>query len=103
MKNINEMRKVNHMKYMDGMEEISSDIMDKVIKEINFTDFDTFTKEDVIRALNSEEKSIEDFKALLSPAAFPYLEDIARLATKETKKHFGNSVYLFTPIYISNY
>lgn len=103
MKSINEMRKVNHMEYMDGMEEISSDIMDKVIKEINFTDFDTFTKEDVIRALNSEEKSIEDFKALLSPAALPYLEDIARLATKETKKHFGNSVYLFTPIYISNY
>lgn len=103
MMSINEMRKVNHMEYMDGMEEISSDIMDKVIKEINLTDFDTFTKEDVIRALNSEEKSIEDFKALLSPAAFPYLEDIARLATKETKKHFGNSVYLFTPIYISNY
>ena len=103
MKSINEMRKVNHMEYMDGMEEISSDIMDKVIKEINLTDFDTFTKEDVIRALNSEEKSIEDFKALLSPAALPYLEDIARLATKETKKHFGNSVYLFTPIYISNY
>ncbi|RGD75653.1 2-iminoacetate synthase ThiH [Anaerofustis stercorihominis] len=100
---MNEMRKVNHMEYMDGMEEISSDIMDKVIKEINLTDFDTFTKEDVIRALNSEEKSIEDFKALLSPAALPYLEDIARLSTNETKKHFGNSVYLFTPIYISNY
>ena len=103
MMSINEMRKVNHMEYMDGMEEISSDIMDKVIKEINLTDFDTFTKEDVIRALNSEEKSIEDFKALLSPAALPYLEDIARLSTNETKKHFGNSVYLFTPIYISNY
>ncbi|WP_294464591.1 2-iminoacetate synthase ThiH [uncultured Anaerofustis sp.] len=103
MKSVEEMRKVNHMEYMEGMEEISSDIMNKVIYEINITDFDTFTKEDVIRALNSEEKSVEDFKALLSPAALPYLEDMARLATKETRKHFGNSVYLFTPLYISNY
>lgn len=103
MKSIEEMRKVNHMEYMEGMEEISSDIMNKVINEINITDFDTFTKEDVIRALNSEEKSVEDFKALLSPAALPYLEDMARLAVKETRKHFGNSVYLFTPLYISNY
>lgn len=103
MKSVEEMRKVNHMEYMEGMEEISSDIMNKVINEINITDFDTFTKEDVIRALNSEEKSVEDFKALLSPAAIPYLEDMARLATKETRKHFGNSVYLFTPLYISNY
>lgn len=103
MKSVEEMRKVNHMEYMEGMEEISSDIMNKVINEINITDFDTFTKEDVIRALNSEEKSVEDFKALLSPAAIPYLEDMARLAVKETRKHFGNSVYLFTPLYISNY
>ena len=103
MKSVEEMRKVNHMEYMEGMEEISSDIMNKVINEINITDFDTFTKEDVIRALNSEEKSVEDFKALLSPAAIPYLEDMARLATKETRKHFGNSIYLFTPLYISNY
>ena len=103
MKSVEEMRKVNHMEYMEGMEEISSDIMNNVINEINITDFDTFTKEDVIRALNSEEKSVEDFKALLSPAAIPYLEDMARLATKETRKHFGNSVYLFTPLYISNY
>ena len=28
---------------------------------------------------------------------------MARKATLETRKHFGNSVYLFTPIYISNY
>lgn len=43
------------------------------------------------------------FKALLSPAAAPYLEQMARKAENETKKHFGNTVYIFTPIYIANY
>ena len=28
---------------------------------------------------------------------------MAQLAQQETRKHFGNSVYMFTPIYISNY
>ncbi len=45
----------------------------------------------------------EDFQALLSPAALPFLEEIAQAAQKETRKHFGNSVYMFTPIYIANY
>ena len=39
----------------------------------------------------------------LSPAALPLLEDIAQAARVETRKHFGNSVYMFTPIYIANY
>ena len=103
MKSIEEMRKVSHMEYMEDMEQIPSDIMDKVINEIENTNFDIYTKEDVIRALNKDEKSIEDFKALLSPEALPFLEDIAKAATKETRKHFGNSIYLFTPLYISNY
>ena len=47
--------------------------------------------------------STEDFKALLSPAAEPFLEEIARRAQAETRKHFGNSVYMFTPSYIANY
>ena len=39
----------------------------------------------------------------LSPAALPFLEEIAQAAQTETRKHFGNSVYMFTPIYIANY
>jgi len=103
MKSIEEMRKVSHMEYMEGMEQISSDIMDRVINEINNTDFNIYKKEDVIRALSNEEKTVEDFKALLSPVALPFLEDIAKAANIETKKHFGNSIYLFTPLYIANY
>ena len=46
---------------------------------------------------------MEDFKALLSPAAAPFLEEMAGKAQRETQKHFGNTVYLFTPLYIANY
>lgn len=46
---------------------------------------------------------MEDFKALLSPAAEPFLEQMAQRARRETSKHFGNTVYLFTPLYIANY
>ena len=45
----------------------------------------------------------EDFKALLSPAAEPFLEQMAQKASIETSKHFGNTVYMFTPLYIANY
>ena len=55
------------------------------------------------RALEHETCTMEDFKALLSPAAEPYLERMAQRARTETGKHFGNTVYLFTPLYIANY
>ena len=45
----------------------------------------------------------EDFGALLSPAALPFLEQMAQRAQAETRKHFGNSVQMFTPLYIANY
>ena len=41
--------------------------------------------------------------ALLSPAAFPFLEEMAHKAQYETRKHFGNSICMFTPLYIANY
>ena len=53
--------------------------------------------------MEHESCTIEDFKALLSPAAEPFLEQIAQKARLETGKHFGNTVYLFTPLYIANY
>ena len=89
--------------YMDGMEKISSDIMDKVIAAMNDYDYNKYTAVDVKRALDSETCGIEEFKALLSPAALPFLEDMAIKAKIETSKHFGNTVYIFTPLYIANY
>lgn len=93
----------DHMKYTDDMEAIDSDIMDRVIAEMNSYDADIYTAEDVKEALAAETCSVDNFKALLSPAALPFLEGIAQKAQKETRKHFGNSVAIFTPLYIANY
>ena len=95
--------RTNHMEYMEGMEQIESDIMDKVLSAMNEYDYDKYTAVDVRRALSAETCSVEDFKAFLSPAALPFLEEMAQKAKIETSKHFGNTVYLFTPLYIANY
>lgn len=93
----------DHMKYTDDMEAIDSDIMDRVIAEMNSYDADIYKAKDVKEALAAETCSVDNFKALLSPAALPFLEEIAQKAQKETRKHFGNSVAIFTPLYIANY
>lgn len=95
--------RTDHMAYMDGMEQISPDIRNKVINAMNEYDYGKYTATDVLRALEKDTCSVEDFKALLSPAAEPFLEKMAEKAKYETSKHFGNTVYLFTPLYIANY
>ena len=94
---------LNHMEYLDGMENIGSEIQDKVISAMNDYNPDNYTDEDVINALNDDVCTVEDYKALLSPSAEKFLEEIAQKARYEKQKHFGNSVYMFTPLYISNY
>lgn len=93
----------NHMEYLPGMEQIQSDICEKVMSHMNAFDYVKYTEKDVKAALEHENCSIEDFKALLSPAAEPFLEQMAVKARRKTSKHFGNTVYLFTPLYIANY
>ena len=95
--------RVDHMKYRPGMEKIESDVCEKVMSHVNSYDYMKYTARDVRAALDHETCSIEDFKALLSPAAEPFLEEMAERASIETSKHFGNTVYLFTPLYIANY
>ena len=95
--------RIDHMTYLPGMEDIGSEIMDQVIEAMEAYDYSKYTAADVKNALAHSERTPEDFKALLSPAALPFLEEIAQAAQKETRKHFGNSVYMFTPIYIANY
>ncbi len=95
--------RINHMEYLPGMEKIESNICASVMEYMNSFDYSKYTAKDVKTALEHEICSIEDFKALLSPAAEPFLEDMAQRAKLETSKHFGNTVYLFTPLYIANY
>ena len=93
----------NPMEYLSGMEKIESEICEKVISQMKAYDASKYTARDVRMALEHETCTVEDFKALLSPAAEPYLEQMAQRARMETSKHFGNTVYLFTPLYIANY
>lgn len=91
------------MQYLPGMEKIDSDVCEKVMSQVNDYDASRYTAKDVRCALEHATCTVEDFKALLSPAAEPFLEQMAQRARMETSKHFGNTVYLFTPLYIANY
>lgn len=93
----------SHMEYLPGMEVLDSDLKDRVLAEMVSYDYTRYTAADVKAALEHTTCSLEDFKALLSPAAAPFLEEMARKAHGETQRHFGNTVYLFTPLYIANY
>ena len=95
--------RTDHMKYMEGMEVIQSDVRKNVMDEVDGYDYDKYTAADVEAGLDRDHCTIEDFKALLSPAAFSYLERMAQRARVETSRHFGNTVYMFTPLYIANY
>lgn len=95
--------RTNHMEYLPGMEKIESDVCKNVIEQMKSFDYSKYTAKEVKAALEHDKCSIEDFKALLSPAAEPFIEQMAQKARLETGKHFGNTVYLFTPLYIANY
>ena len=60
------------------------------------------TNDDVERALQKSTKSLEDFAALISPAASNYLEEIAQQSHTLTQKRFGKTIQLFIPMYLSN-
>ncbi len=57
---------------------------------------------DVRRALSKEHCDVEDFMAMISPAAAPYLETMARLSRKYTEERFGKTISMFIPLYITN-
>ncbi len=61
------------------------------------------TKEHVLRVLARQNLTPYDYLALLSPAAATLLEPMARRARQLTIQHFGKTILLFTPLYLSNY
>lgn len=73
-------------------------------KEIDIAQVISSTpKRAVEKALDQDIVSIEDFAALLSPSALPYLEFMAQKSRDIKMRYFGNTINLFTPIYISNF
>ena len=93
----------NVMEYQTGMEEIESDVLRQVLQGVDAFAPAQYAQDDVRRAIAATERSAEDLAALLSPAAAPFLEEMAQAAQKLTRRWFGNSVGLYTPLYIANY
>lgn len=78
-------------------------------EEINKYSWDDTTKQiyamtdaDVRRALSKEQCTVEDFMALVSPAAVPYLEEMATLSRQYTRERFGRTMSMFIPLYLTN-
>lgn len=60
------------------------------------------TDADVRRALQKEYCDVDDFMAMISPAAEPYLEQMAQLSRHYTEERFGKTISLFIPLYLTN-
>ena len=96
-------RETDPMEYQEGMEKIDHSIMNKVLAMVDDYDYSIYTAADVRNVLAKESIDAHDLGILLSPAAEPMLEQMAQRAKSETAKHFGNTVCMFTPLYIANY
>lgn len=94
---------IDHMTYQAGMEQLDAQLIQQVTEARADFDYNKYTAADVQQALAHEQRTPEDFAALLSPAALPLLEEIAHKAQQERQRYFGNSVTFFTPLYIANY
>ena len=74
------------------------DLLGKSVK-----DYSVFSASDVEKAIGAEVAGERDFQALLSSAAGLHLEEMAQTAHSLTVRHFGRTIKLYTPIYLSNY
>ena len=93
----------DRMTYQPHMQQRDSQRFEEVQAAMQAFEQTTYTAKEVQAALRSTACTVQEFAALLSPAAQPFLEQMAEKAKREREKHFGNCVQLFTPLYISNY
>ncbi len=82
---------------MSFLDEIKKHDYEEILQRI-----ESKTVSEVERALAVEKLKIEDFMALLSPAAENYLEPLAQRAHRLTLRRFGRTILLYAPIYLSN-
>lgn len=79
-----------------------NDVIQKHNPQQVLAEIDSMTAADVQRALASEQIDNRDYMALLSPAAEPFLEQMAQKAHEITLRRFGRTVLLYAPLYLSN-
>jgi 2-iminoacetate synthase len=73
-------------------------------KNMDFNNFfHNVNDEDILKALTKDKISKFDFLSLMSPTAEKYLEQMAEKAQKLSLQHFGKTILLYTPLYLSNY
>ena len=77
-----------------------SDELEKISWEETTKAIYSKTEADVIRALGKSRCDVDDFMALISPAAEKFLEPMARLSKKYTEERFGRTMSMFIPLYI---
>lgn len=63
--------------------------------------YQTTTKQ-VEQALAKSKRNLDDFMALISPAATVYLEQMAQQCHELTKERFGKTIQMYAPLYLSN-
>ncbi|TAN37724.1 MAG: 2-iminoacetate synthase ThiH [Verrucomicrobia bacterium] len=61
------------------------------------------TEADVELALASRHIGDREFATLLAPTAAPFLERMAHAAQALTRRHFGRTITLYAPLYLSSY
>ena len=79
-----------------------SDVLEKISWEETTRQIAAKTDADVVTALNKERLDVDDFMALISPAAEPHLEEMARLSMRYTQERFGKTISMYIPLYLSN-
>lgn len=89
-------------KRIDKTKDMFSDYLKDISWEQTTEAIYSKTDADVRRALAAEHCTVDDFMALISPAAAPYLETMARLSRRYTEERFGRTISLFIPLYLTN-
>ncbi|MDR0349208.1 MAG: 2-iminoacetate synthase ThiH [Tannerella sp.] len=83
------------MKYADLINEYNWDNIQALIHKK--------TAHDVKQALSKNDGlTAADFMALVSPAAQPYIEQMAILSRKYTQQRFGKTIQFYVPLYLTN-
>ncbi len=82
------------MSFKNTFDQYDWDLLEKEIYAI--------TPEEVRATLDKEKIDLDDFKTLISPAAKPFIEEMAQRSNALTKKRFGNTIQMYIPMYLSN-
>ena len=95
--------RTDHMTYWPDMDILDSTMLEEVLSYRDSFNNNAYTAENVRTAMRKQNLGVHDFMSLLSTAALPFLEEMAQKAKNVTRRHFGNNIALFTPLYFANY